>query len=474
MALIICPLCGGQLSDKAKKCPHCSAPMNMILPLLETQSPVDNSNNEDSINKRVEYDTEPELTPSDDDKVDEITTTYHDSAVPTQETLEETKESSLSTPSAKKGNKKTLVFSLLGFVMVLAIGILLFICGAFGDKSPSQNDFYSNVENELMANTETSNIGTKVIGQELYDYSWATTINGDLVSFMFDSEKGLYEYHREGNENETSLGHFEIKDNLIVLNKDAFNEKDQIIINNDGSLSYHAYNLKKCEKKSYFDDLYRANPDEDSGNTEESLALLYGYWYDSYHHQMMYFDKGRNYFIANNINSPDEDYVIFDKKGTYKVDGSSLYFDTVDDPAYIITEGLLNNGSPEGDGFIKIDYTGNAITKPEYNFSGFMSNGNKQYEIEMTLYQITRNQYGGFYRYMSQPSDRRLKIEGEKTEDKNYSLFANEGKERFELVIDDNSASGKWYMYVDADDCKEKNGNYTGSMDVLLEVSFAK
>ena len=91
MALIICPLCGGQLSDKAKKCPHCSAPINMILPLLETQSPVDNSNNEDSINKRVEYDTEPELTPSDDDKVDEITTTYHDSAVPTQETLEETK-----------------------------------------------------------------------------------------------------------------------------------------------------------------------------------------------------------------------------------------------------------------------------------------------------------------------------------------------------------------------------------------------
>ena len=156
------------------------------------------------------------------------------------------------------------------------------------------------------------------------------------------------------------------------------------------------------------------------------------------------------------------------------VDGYNLFFDPDDDPAYLISEGLLNNGSPEGDGFIKIDYTGKAITKPEYNFSGFMSNGNKQYEIEMTLYQITGNQYGGFYRYMSQPSDRRLKIEGEKTEDKNYSLFANEGKERFELVIDDNSASGKWYMYVDADDCKEKNGNYTGSMDVLLEVSFAK
>ena len=38
MALIKCPECGGQLSDKAKKCPHCGATMEKILSLLSSSS----------------------------------------------------------------------------------------------------------------------------------------------------------------------------------------------------------------------------------------------------------------------------------------------------------------------------------------------------------------------------------------------------------------------------------------------------
>ena len=39
MALIKCPECGGLVSDRAKKCPHCGCPMEKII-LLQEQKPI--------------------------------------------------------------------------------------------------------------------------------------------------------------------------------------------------------------------------------------------------------------------------------------------------------------------------------------------------------------------------------------------------------------------------------------------------
>ena len=114
--------------------------------------------------------------------------------------------------------------------------------------------------------------------------------------------------------------------------------------------------------------------------------------------------------------------------------------------------------------------------KPDYSFTGYLTNGKNNYNIEMVLYCVDGYQYKGYYRYLSQPEDKRINLSGElgsslgAFSSTQLILFSEEKTELFQLSIDGKKAEGIWHKYDSADDCEMCNDNYTKSLDVVMTV----
>lgn len=147
MALIKCPECGGLVSDRAKKCPHCGCPMEKIL-LLQEQNPIPDSDvktipensvisNEELVNqdKVVEQNIKEEEQQQEE--------------VKPVETNNE-KESVVGTPTI--GDKTQL--KKLGIISAIAVVVLLSCYFLFGHKrnTGSPKGAESSVNNESTEN----------------------------------------------------------------------------------------------------------------------------------------------------------------------------------------------------------------------------------------------------------------------------------------------------------------------------------
>lgn len=113
--------------------------------------------------------------------------------------------------------------------------------------------------------------------------------------------------------------------------------------------------------------------------------------------------------------------------------------------------------------------------KPDYDFTGYLTNGSSKYNIEMKLYCVEGYEYEGYYRYLSQPADKKIPVTGEigfetgsfaNTE--SFYLFSGEGTERFDFDIEGNKASGSWKKYDSAADCENGGNNYAKRLELVM------
>jgi len=95
----------------------------------------------------------------------------------------------------------------------------------------------------------------------------------------------------------------------------------------------------------------------------------------------------------------------------------------------------------------------------------------------MKLYCVEGYQYEGYYRYLSQPKDKRIPVEGEIgfgtgdfANSESFYLYSSEGTELFEFSIEGKNASGTWKKYETAEDCEWGRDNYTNRLQLHMTL----
>lgn len=153
----------------------------------------------------------------------------------------------------------------------------------------------------------------------------------------------------------------------------------------------------------------------------------------------------------------------------------SLHFPAIPSNTAIID--FYENG--ESDWFIEgIQLNApNTQIVPDYVFNGYLTDGRQKYNIEMTLYFVDNYRLEGYYRYLSQPADSKIGVQGELASgtgifanSEYFSVFTDNGTERFDFDIDinENVASGEWFKYDSAYDCEMGNSNYSKSLTLHM------
>ena len=116
-------------------------------------------------------------------------------------------------------------------------------------------------------------------------------------------------------------------------------------------------------------------------------------------------------------------------------------------------------------------------TPYSYSLEGYLTDGQKKYDIEMSLDispdRVNGDKLSGFYHYSSQPADRKVFLSGKEKKGTSsdlttYVLLSEKGSERFVLTLDGKSMNGYWYKYDDYTDCEAGNDNYSKRLEVIL------
>ena len=151
----------------------------------------------------------------------------------------------------------------------------------------------------------------------------------------------------------------------------------------------------------------------------------------------------------------------------------SLHFPAIPSNTTIID--FYENG--ESDWFIEgIQLNApNTQIVPDYVFSGYLTDGRQKYNIEMKLYFVDSYHFEGYYRYLSQSADSKIGVQGELASgtgifanSEYFSVFTDDGTERFDFDINENVASGKWFKYDSAYDCEMGHSNYRKSLTLQM------
>lgn len=115
-------------------------------------------------------------------------------------------------------------------------------------------------------------------------------------------------------------------------------------------------------------------------------------------------------------------------------------------------------------------------TEPTYKFTGYLTNGSKKYNIEMALFEQPDGDCVGYYRYTSQPADKKIKLHGYLESGTGFlentiiaKLYTEEETERFEIYIEEQEKTGHWYKYNNAEDCRNAENNYSSLLEVVLK-----
>lgn len=115
-----------------------------------------------------------------------------------------------------------------------------------------------------------------------------------------------------------------------------------------------------------------------------------------------------------------------------------------------------------------------------FDFSGYMSDGNKSYRFVMYLSKVKGAEYEGYYRYLSQPDDmsHRISLSGKLHTGYQYGYFTitggEFGTERFDIDMmadDKGQVSGDWKMYNSRYDAEKGTENYKKKYPVYLRVN---
>jgi len=130
------------------------------------------------------------------------------------------------------------------------------------------------------------------------------------------------------------------------------------------------------------------------------------------------------------------------------------------DEVYLVTRG--NHSTSDND---------------QTRFTGYLTNGSKKYNIEMVINVFNGYEIEGYYRYLSQPEDKRIPLKGyieQSTGAFTYiqrlQLFSGEGTEYFSITLNDDwtKGDGDWYKYSTAEDCEKAGDNYTSRLQLFL------
>lgn len=115
----------------------------------------------------------------------------------------------------------------------------------------------------------------------------------------------------------------------------------------------------------------------------------------------------------------------------------------------------------------------------EVSFTGFLTNGDKRYNIEMVLTISNGYEIDGYYRYTSQSADKRIPLNGyiEQstgvfTDIQQLLLYSGEGTELFSISLENDwsKGDGEWYKYPSAEDCEMAGDNYTSRLKIYLRA----
>ncbi len=136
MALIKCPECGGLVSDRAKKCPHCGCPMEKII-LLQEQKPIPDGDvkiipddsliaNEELVSQEKEVEQNLKEEEQQQEEVKPVETNNE-------------KESVIDSPIVESTNSDKAQLKKLGIISVIAAVVLLSCYFIFGHKGNTEN-----------------------------------------------------------------------------------------------------------------------------------------------------------------------------------------------------------------------------------------------------------------------------------------------------------------------------------------------
>lgn len=181
MALIKCPECGNQLSDKASACPHCGCPVsefNNSEPVKVTE-PIFSETSEQELIGQPEVSS----TTGDDKRGSDsipstpvVDNTIPQSVVPAPTPI----SNSTASPSVERrntksgGNSSKGVFVVLGIVAVVAIIVFCVFKGSSGDSKVSSTNSSSNSQNQTTSTTVPDKAA------DIKRYAWKGKINGKI------------------------------------------------------------------------------------------------------------------------------------------------------------------------------------------------------------------------------------------------------------------------------------------------------
>ena len=295
MALYICPECGGKISDRAKKCPHCGATMEKILPFLK---------------------------PYEEDKKVAIQTPVVEKEIPTPKPAPTPKP-----PVEVRKKSKMTRWMVLGIVIPLAICAVVF--GVLkGNKS------YSIANNNNEQSTVNSSNTVVVDNKTITDKSW---ILGSWKSKEDDLGYCRVVFKGDGSQGSVQMTMYfpaEISSTPSVSNGIYSNDGNIVMITFDGESDSWSVN-NSHDVLSANDGMAVLRKEMSSSNVidsskEKNLDYLTDYaWYDllsEYDADCNSYLFSRDYtFCYKEYTYDDEgNEITKESKGTYTLDGNTI------------------------------------------------------------------------------------------------------------------------------------------------------
>ena len=370
-------------------------------------------------------------------------------------------------------------------LIVLFAAFLFTSCN--GDKNQQREWIYDNLPQKLWyeQSTEIANSEYHRLVNVLEDHANSSIrrfqsagIDKDIDEFMAISFLGLDDLYllsggSSSNERKRTAQIEKYKEQYQLVTNNLYNNFTTLLRLRDSTLSL---------KPSYSDQelcrLLLGKPDAiSSPSAEEQMSIarsiMTNLFYNREHPSIssVVYDKNNKSWIVRLDNAPNQ-IVSFYKRddGNYDIEwtGNNGFI-----PDY-------RQGDNQPSNYDEEDWGG--IAEGEYiSMSGYLKDDSgKKHEIDMEFY-ITgvADEDGSFgvhgsYHYKSQASDKRIELSGDSYDGQRglseIHLHSYGGTERFLLFLDrnENTITGDWYQYKDAQSCEKEDDNYIKRFEVSL------